>query len=135
MSTGLPVLLAGLAALEGSLFARALWLFLAGTVVSGVAVGLVYRSGLSEISRLAEPAHRVEAISAFFAAAYVGISLPVVLIGLISVLISTVDASAWGGRAAGRLDWRRQRDRGAHLRQHGPGQPPVGDDRLASVGA
>jgi hypothetical protein len=37
---------------------------------------------------------RGEAMSAFFAAAYLGISLPVVLIGLISQLISTVDASA-----------------------------------------
>jgi MFS family permease len=95
VSLGLPLLLAGLAALEGSLFARALWLFLAGTVVSGVAVGLVFRGGLSEISRLAEPARRAQAMSAFFAAAYLGISIPVVLIGLISGLIGTVDASAW----------------------------------------
>jgi predicted MFS family arabinose efflux permease len=85
----------GLAALEGSLFARALWLFLAGTVVSGVAVGLVFRGGLSEISRLVEPVRRAQAMSAFFAAAYLGISIPVVLIGLISELIGTVDASAW----------------------------------------
>ena len=95
VSLGLPLPLAGLAALEGSLFARALWLFLAGTVGSGVAVGLVFRGGLSEISRLAEPARRAQAMSAFFAAAYLGISIPVVLIGLISGLIGTVDASAW----------------------------------------
>jgi hypothetical protein len=68
VSLGLPLLLAGLAALEGSLFARALWLFLAGTVVSGIAVGLVFRHGLSETSRLAEPGRRAQAMSAFFAA-------------------------------------------------------------------
>jgi predicted MFS family arabinose efflux permease len=95
VSLGLPVLLAGLAALEGSLFARALWLFLAGTVVSGIAVGLVFRGGLSEIGRLAEPGRRAQAMSAFFAAAYLGLGLPVILIGLISQLIGTVDASAW----------------------------------------
>ena len=95
VSLGLPVLLAGLAALEGSLFARALWLFLTGTVVSGIAVGLVFRGGLSEIGRLAEPTRRAQAMSAFFAAAYLGLGLPVVLIGLISQLTSTVDASAW----------------------------------------
>jgi hypothetical protein len=33
----------------------------AGTVVSGIAVGLVFRGGLSEISRLAELARRAEA--------------------------------------------------------------------------
>jgi MFS family permease len=95
VSLGLPVLLAGLAALEGSLFARALWLFLAGTFVSGIAVGLVFRGGLSEIGRLAEPARRAQVMSAFFAAAYLGLGLPVILIGLISQLIGTVDASAW----------------------------------------
>jgi hypothetical protein len=60
-----PAVWQGQAALEGSLFARALWLFLAGTVVSGIAVGLVFRGGLSEISRLAEPGRRAEAMSAF----------------------------------------------------------------------
>ena len=92
VSLGLPVLLAGL---EGSLFARALWLFLAGTFVSGIAVGLVFRGGLSEIGRLAEPARRAQVMSAFFAAAYLGLGLPVILIGLISQLTGTVDASAW----------------------------------------
>jgi MFS family permease len=95
VSLGLPVLLVGLGALEGSLFAAALWLFLVGTVVSGVAVGLVFRGALSEIVRLAEPARWAQAISAFFAAAYLGLGLPVVLIGLISQLIGTVDASAY----------------------------------------
>jgi MFS family permease len=95
VSLGLPVLLAGIAALEGSLFAEALWLFLIGTVIGGVAFGLVFRGGLSEIARLADPAHRAQAMSAFFVAAYLGLGLPVVLIGLISQLVSTVDASAY----------------------------------------
>ena len=95
VSLGLPLLLAGIAALEGSLFAAALWLFLVGTVVSGVAYGLVFRGGLSEIGRLADPAHRAQVMSAFFVAAYLGLGLPVVLIGLMSQLIGTVDASAY----------------------------------------
>jgi hypothetical protein len=92
---GLPVLVVGLSALEGALFAGALWLFLSGTVVSGVAFGLVFRGGLSEIGRLAQREHRAQAISAFFVAAYLGLALPVVLIGIISQLISTVGASAY----------------------------------------
>ena len=95
VTLGLPLLLVGLVGLEGSLFAHALWLFLVGTVVSGVAVGLVFRGGLSEIVRLAEPTHRAQTMSAFFAAAYLGLGLPVVLIGLLSQLIGTVDASAY----------------------------------------
>ena len=95
VSLGLPLLLAGIGALEGSLFAAALWLFLVGTVVSGVAYGLVFRGGLSEIGRLADPTHRAQVMSAFFVAAYLGLGLPVVLIGLMSQLIGTVDASAY----------------------------------------
>jgi MFS family permease len=95
MSIGLPLLLACLAALESALFAGALWLFLAGTVIGGVAVGLIFRGGLSEINRLAEPRHRAAVVSTFFAAAYLGLGLPPVLTGLISQLAGTGDASAW----------------------------------------
>ena len=95
MSTGLPLLLVCLAALEAALFAKALWLFLAGTVIGGVAVGLIFRGGLSEINRLADPAHRAAVVSTFFAAAYLGLGLPPVLTGLISQATGTVDASAW----------------------------------------
>ena len=63
--------------------------------MSGVAYGLVFRGGLSEIGRLADPTHRAQVMSAFFVAAYLGLGLPVVLIGLMSQLIGTVDASAY----------------------------------------
>ena len=49
-------------------------LFLAGTVISGIAVGLVFRGGLSELGRLAEPARRAQVMSAFFAAASASLS-------------------------------------------------------------
>jgi MFS family permease len=94
VSAGLPLLLVALAALESALFAKALWLFLAGTIAGGIAVGFVFRGGLSELNRLAEPRHRAAVVSTFFAAAYLGLGLPAVLTGLISQLASTVDASA-----------------------------------------
>jgi hypothetical protein len=93
VTTGLPLLLAGLAALEISLFTKATWLFLVGTVASGIAVGLIFRGGLSEINAQAPASSRGQAVSTFFAAAYLG--LPVVLIGLITLATGTVDASAW----------------------------------------
>jgi MFS family permease len=92
---GLPMLLVGLGALEVSLSVVATWLFVIGTVVGGIGVGLVFRGGLSEINRLVEPAHRAEVISSYFAAAYLGLGIPVVLIGFVSLAVSTVDASAW----------------------------------------
>jgi MFS family permease len=93
--TGLPLLLICLAALESALFARALWLFLAGTVAGGVAIGFVFRGGLSELNRLAGPRNRAAVVSAFFVAAYLGLGLPAVITGLLSLAVGPVDASAY----------------------------------------
>jgi MFS family permease len=95
LTAGLPLLLICLAMLEAALFAKALWLFLVGTVAGGVAVGLIFRGGLSELNRLADPRHRAGVVSTFFAASYLGLGLPAVLTGAISQLIGTVDASAY----------------------------------------
>ena len=80
---------------EAALFAKALWLFLVGTVVGGIAVGLIFRGGLSELNRLAEPRNRAATVSTFFVAAYLGLGLPAVLSGVISRLTGIVDASVY----------------------------------------
>jgi predicted MFS family arabinose efflux permease len=95
VSTGVPLLLVCLAALEAALYAKALWLFLIGTIAGGVAVGFIFRGGLGELNRLTEPQHRAAVVSTFFAVAYLGLGLPVVLTGLISLAVGTVDASAY----------------------------------------
>jgi len=94
LTTGLPLLLVCLAALESALFAKALWLFLAGTIAGGIAAGLIFRGGLSELNRLAEPGHRAAVVSTFFAAAYLGLGLPPVLTGVLGQFVSAIEASA-----------------------------------------
>jgi predicted MFS family arabinose efflux permease len=81
--------------LEAALFAKALWLFLVGTIAGGVAVGFIFRGGLSELNRIAPARNRAAVVSTFFAAAYLGLGLPAVLTGLISVAIGPVDASVY----------------------------------------
>src|ERR1700755_336125 len=73
VGAGLPLLLVCLATLESALFAKALWLFLVATVVGGVAVGFIFRGGLSELNRLADPGHRAAVVATFFVAAYLGL--------------------------------------------------------------
>jgi MFS family permease len=94
-SAGLPLLLVCLVALEAALFAKLLWLFLAGTVAGGIAGGFILRGGLSELNRIAEPRRRAAVVSTFFAAAYIGLGLPAILTGLISLSVGAVDASAY----------------------------------------
>ena len=72
----IPARLAATANERTVCFAKALWLFLVGTVIGGIGVGLVFRGGLSELNRLAEPRHRAAVVSTFFAAAYLGLGLP-----------------------------------------------------------
>jgi MFS family permease len=63
------------------------------TAGGGVAVGFIFRGGLSELNRLAEPRHRAAVVSTFFAAAYLGLGLVPVLTGLIGQLAGPVGAT------------------------------------------
>jgi predicted MFS family arabinose efflux permease len=95
VTAGVPLLLVCLGTLEAALFAKALWLFLPGTIAGGVAVGFIFRGGLSELNRGAAPQNRAAVVSTFFAVAYLGLGLPAVLTGLISVAIGPIDASVY----------------------------------------
>jgi MFS family permease len=85
--TGLGLLLAGLALIVAALAAASIGLFLAGTVVAGVAVGAVFGGSLAIANRLAPPERRGHAISAFFVLCYCGLAIPVIGVGVAAVLI------------------------------------------------
>jgi MFS family permease len=93
VSVGVPILLVCLATFESALFTKQLSLFVIAAISGGVAVGLIFRGGISEINRVAESRHRAAVMSTFFAVAYVGLGLPAVLAGLLSVPLGPVDAS------------------------------------------
>lgn len=86
------MLVAGLAAIGGSLLATSLPLLVAGAVVAGVGQGLLFRAGLSAVSARAPADRRGETTSAFFVVAYLGISLPVVGVGALSLALGLRDA-------------------------------------------
>ena len=67
-------------------------LFLAGTVVGGVAVGAIFLASLATATRLAPPERRGQVISAFFVACYAGLIIPVVGVGVLSGFIGTYPA-------------------------------------------
>jgi MFS family permease len=78
---GLTVLPAALALIVAGLSAASMPLFLAGTVVSGVAVGAAFMGSLATANRLAPAQTRGQVISTFFVFAYVGLAVPVVAVG------------------------------------------------------
>lgn len=84
---GCAVLVAGLLLIGASLFLKSFPVLLMGAVTGGVGQGMAFRAGLTEVSAAAPEAHRGATISAFFVVAYVGISLPVVGVGAMTLVL------------------------------------------------
>jgi len=81
---GFAWLLAGLALLMLGLSVQEFTVFVAGTVCGGVGVGLVIMGAIATVNQLAPPEHRGETLSAFFVAAYLGLSIPAIGVGVAS---------------------------------------------------
>jgi MFS family permease len=82
--SGLMVLLAALALIVAGLSQASMALFLTGTIVSGVAVGAVFIGSLSTANRLAPAELRGEVTSTYFVFAYIGLTIPVIGVGVAS---------------------------------------------------
>jgi MFS family permease len=79
---GLGLFLAALTLIVTALAAASMALFLAGTVVGGVAVGAVFLGSLATANRLAPPGRRGQTVSTFFVMCYAGLIIPVVGVGV-----------------------------------------------------
>jgi MFS family permease len=81
---GLMVFLAALALIVAGLSQASMVLFLTGAIVSGVAVGAVFIGSLSAAIRLAPAEIRGQVASTYFVFAYVGLTIPVIGVGVAS---------------------------------------------------
>jgi MFS family permease len=84
MLIGLIVFLAGLALVVAGLSQASLGLFLIGTIVSGVAIGAIFIGSVSTAVRLAPAEMRGRVASTYFVFAYVGLTIPVIGVGVAS---------------------------------------------------
>lgn len=89
LQTGLAMLLTSLALIELALWDGSLYVFLAGTVAGAIATGVTFMGGLATTNLIAQPEHRAQTVSAFFASAYAGITIPVLAIGIATESIGT----------------------------------------------
>jgi MFS family permease len=105
---GLMVFLAALALVVAGLSQASMALFLTGTIVSGVAVGAVFIGSLSTANRLAPADLRGRVVSTYFVFAYVGLTIPVIGVGIASqyegdfraVLVCAIVLAALGAGSA-----------------------------------
>lgn len=81
---GLPLIMLGLAVTTLSLWLPdpSLALFLAGGALVGGGAGLLFKGSVATVVQVAPAESRAEALAGFFLAAYVGLSVPVIAIGV-----------------------------------------------------
>ncbi|MFF7254252.1 MFS transporter [Streptomyces microflavus] len=89
---GCFVLVAGLVLVAASLLLASLPLLVVGALCGGLGQGLAFRGAVTAISAAAPPEHRAATVSAFFVIAYLGISLPVVGVGALTLGIGLRNA-------------------------------------------
>lgn len=83
-----PTIVVGLALLTGGMWVPNLALFVVGGVISGAGAGMVFKGSLVTAAMTARPESRAEVLAGFFLGAYVGLSVPVVGLGVATTYIA-----------------------------------------------
>ena len=89
---GVAILVPGLALLSAAMWTTNLPLFVLGGIVSGAAGGLLFRGAVSAAALTAPPQARAETLAGFFLGAYVGLSVPVIGLGVATQHVSARSA-------------------------------------------
>jgi MFS family permease len=86
LAGGIATMLGGFAILVIALWLNhpSLVLFLIGGVATGAGAGAVFKGALATVGSLAEPTRRAEALAGIFLAGYIGLSVPVLGLGVMT---------------------------------------------------
>jgi MFS family permease len=87
-ATGLVLLVAGLALLTVATWLPDLAAFLAGGVLCGSGAGLLTKGGIDIVLEVAPEEVRAEGLATFFLASYLGLSVPIVGLGVATQYVS-----------------------------------------------
>jgi len=82
LRVSMVILVPGLGLLTGGMWSASLALFVIGGILTGAGAGLVFRGALVAAGAAAPPESRAEVMSGFFLGAYLGLSVPVVGLGV-----------------------------------------------------
>ncbi|MET8473562.1 MFS transporter [Streptomyces sp. NPDC006422] len=85
----------GFATLVVGMHAADLTTFLVGGVIAGVGAGLLFKAAVGAVVAMAAPARRGEAIAGLFLVAYLGLSVPAVVLGVATLALSATAAMTW----------------------------------------
>jgi MFS family permease len=85
---GLVAMAAGLVTLVIGMVLTDFPTFLVGGVLAGVGAGMLFKAAVGSVAGMAAPEKRGGALAGLFLVSYVGLSLPAVGIGLVSLLVT-----------------------------------------------
>jgi MFS family permease len=91
LRVSVPVVFAGLALFSAGMWLPSLPLFIAGGIVTGAGSGLVFRGSLGAAAGTAPPESRAEVLAGFFLGAYVGLTVPVIILGVATEYFAAKD--------------------------------------------
>jgi MFS family permease len=89
---GIPVLIVGLGLLAVGMWLPNVAVFIIGGIVTGAGSGLVFRAALVSAGSTAPPESRAEVLSGYFLGAYIGLSIPVIGLGIATTVWPALDA-------------------------------------------
>jgi MFS family permease len=92
LRTAPMILIPGLVLLAAGMWVPSLPLFVVGGIVAGAGAALAFRGGLSTAAATAPPESRAEVLATFFLGAYIGLSVPVVILGVATQYVSARSA-------------------------------------------
>jgi MFS family permease len=87
-----PTIVLGLGLLAGGMWVPSLALFVVGGVVVGAGGGLVFKGAVVTAASTAPAGSRAEVLAGFFLGAYIGLSIPVIALGVATTYIPARDA-------------------------------------------
>ena len=86
---GLVALTAGLLLVVGALLSGTFWVLVVGAVVTGAGSGMSFKAAVATVISVAPADSRGEALAGLFLMAYLGITVPVVLLGILVQYVAT----------------------------------------------
>jgi MFS family permease len=88
----IPTVTVGLSLTAAAMWSSSLAMFVIGGVVAGAGAGLVFKGSLAVAASTAPAGSRAEVLAGFFLGAYIGLSVPVVGLGVVTQYIPARDA-------------------------------------------
>jgi MFS family permease len=92
LRSSVPLVGLGLALTAGAMWASSLAMFVIGGVVTGAGAGMVFKGALGVVVSTAPAKSRAEVLAGFFLGAYIGLSVPVIGLGVATQYVPARDA-------------------------------------------